>query len=122
MSHTATVKVAFSDTQILKDVCERLGLTYQEGQQKVRLYSETVDCEFSINLSGWNYPIAITGDKVLFDNYNGRWGRMEELEKLQDQYSRETILQVARMRGFTCDEEVDPLTGDIVLTVYDYSS
>jgi len=120
MSHTATIKVAFTDRDILKAVCERLGLKHKTGSHTVNLYQGSVKCDFSVTLPGWNYPIAITGNKVKFDNYGGKWGKMNELERLQDQYSRDVAIQKAESCGMSYDEEIDE-TGEITLTLYDYS-
>jgi len=76
MSHTATIKVEFTDREVLKAVCRRLGMQFWEGQHTVRLYSSTEEADFSIQLPGWNYPIAIKGNSIKWDNYNGVWGKL----------------------------------------------
>ena len=120
MSHVAKVKTEFKDRAILKQVCERLGLKFTQGLHQVKLYSDSVTCEFSVQLPGWRYPIAIKDEEVAFDNYNGSWGHLSELEKLQDQYSRDVVMQQAMNIGMFCEEEVDE-EGAITLTLTDYS-
>ena len=121
MSHTATVQIEFENKEVLKAVCERLGLQFQEGLHSINLYQGSVAAEFSVKLPGWRYPIAIKGKEVKYDNYNGSWGKLRELEKLQDQYSRDVTIQQAEMSGLTWDEEIDEATGEITLNLYDYS-
>lgn len=121
MSHTATMKVELGNRDILKQVCQRLGLTFKEGKHSVRLFSESVTADFEIRLPGWNYPIAIVGDQVKYDNYNGNWGKLSELTNLQDQYSRDVTIAKAQELGMTHTEETGT-DDEIILTLYDYSS
>jgi len=120
MSHTAVVKVNFADRAILKQVCQRLGLKFTEGKHSVQLFSGSVQAEFSVKLPGWNYPVAICGETAKYDNYNGSWGKIRELETLQDQYSRDVTMKQAQLAGYQVQEEVDE-TGEITLILYDYS-
>ena len=120
MSHIATVKVNFSDRAVLKEVCQRLGLQFREGKHSVQLYSGSVQAEFSVQLPGWQYPVAICKDEAKMDNFSGQWGRIEEFEKLQDAYSRDVTMKQAQLAGFQVQEEVDE-KGEITLTLYDYS-
>ena len=121
MSHTTTVKIEFTDRTALRAICERLGLKFQEGLHNVRLYQGTVIADFSVTLPGWKYPIAINGNTIKWDNYNGNWGKLQELEKLQDQYSREVTVMQAELNGMTWTEEIEE-DGTIVLNIFDYSS
>ncbi len=122
MSHTATVQIEFNDKSILKQVCERLGLEFIEGPQTVRLYQGPIhDCDFSVKLPGWRYPLAIKGKEIHFDNYEGRWGKEEELTKLQDGYSRDITIQQAENMGMTWNEQFNEETGEITLILTDYS-
>ena len=120
MSHIATVEVELADKDVLKQTCDRLGYAYREGIHTVRLYSGEVDAEFSVKLPGWNYPIAIVGKQVKFDNYSGKWGDASELTKLQDQYSRDITIKQANAMGMSCSEEVSE--DGITLTLIDYGS
>ena len=121
MSHTATVKMEFRNKEMLKETCERLGWTFREGTHQVSLYQGHVTCDFSVQLPGWKYPIAIQNSgNIKFDNYNGQWGKAIELEKLQSQYSRDVVIQRAMAEGYSFEEDVDE-HGAIVLTLTDYS-
>lgn len=121
MSHTVEVDVGFTDEGILKEACDKLGIGYKEGLHTVKQFQGNVSCKLSFQLPGWNYPVAVCEDgKVKYDNYNGAWGRIEELQKLQDQYSRcvtEDELSFATLG----EEHVDEETGELTLVYYDYS-
>ena len=121
MSHTATVKVSFENREILKQVCTRLGIKFTEGQHIVNLYSEKISTNFSIQLPGWKFPVAICGDELKYDHYNGVWGSLSELERLQNQYCRDIAIQQAQAAGFGINESVDE-SGDITLELVDYNS
>lgn len=120
MSHTAVLKVDFNDRDALKAACQRLGLTFKEGKHRAQLFDGGHDCDFSVKLPGWHYPIAINGDQLKYDDYNGRWGSMKELEKLQDAYSREVTVKMAQSMGMSYTEETGE-NGEIILNLYDYS-
>jgi hypothetical protein len=121
MSHTATIQIDFSNRQLLKQVCKELGLQYREGLHQIRLYEGEVAADFSIQLPGWRYPIAICGNEVRYDNFNGNWGQVEGLQRLQDQYSKLLTIQHAEQQGWTWEEVTDPETGGIQLNLYDYT-
>ena len=121
MSHTSTIKVKFEDKEALKAACKSLGLHFQEGSHSVQLYGEKVKTDFSIKLEGWRYPVAICGDEIKYDSYNGAWGHMRELERLQDEYSKQVTVALASRLGMTVNEEVSQ-EGEITLTLYDYST
>jgi hypothetical protein len=67
-----------------------------------------------IMLNGWHYPVIIDEEGTAFyDNYNGRWGRSEELERLTDGYA-------AAMVEITCDQlgwyhERNEVTGSVIV-------
>ena len=120
MSHTATVVVSFNNVEALKAACARVGATLTEGRHTVKLFSESIQADMSIKLPGWQYAIAVCGDKLKYDNYQNHWGDIAVLTKLQDQYSREIVIRQAQMAGMMTQESVEE-DGTIVLTLLDYS-
>ena len=62
------------------------------------------------------------GDNTIkFDNYNGSWGKIQELEKLQDKYNQGVVAQQLEAQGFLFAEEVEEEDGEItwIYTSYD---
>ena len=106
MSHVATVKTAIRNLPVLVVACKALGLTeIKAGQQTVQLYSEKVEGNFSVKLPGWKYPVVVntTTGQILFDNFEGRWGEIDELNKLTQEYSltcAEEQLEEFRLQGW----------------------
>ena len=96
MSHTAVVKTKITDIEILKEVLNRLGLPYEE-KNSVKLFVgvKTAKRGVVVQLPGWRYPILIdiANGKIYYDNYNGKWGSYEELEKLLNEYALEKVLK-----------------------------
>ncbi len=95
MSHTVTTTTKIKNLQALKDACANLGLSLQLGPQSVRLYGNSVDCNASVKLKDWNYPVAIntqTGE-IKYDNYNGSWGNIKELDNFVQNYTSQVVQQ-----------------------------
>jgi len=55
---------------------------------------------------GWQYPIVCQTDTgfVKFDNYNGHWGKQEELNKFLQVYTIEKARLEARKKGHLVSE------------------
>jgi len=116
MSHTMNIEVEMHDIQALKLACRRLGLTLQE-QGKVKFYDGTIAEGILVHLPGWKYPICIKGNgQVAYDNYNGKWGKEEELNKLHAYYGLEKAKIEARKKGYSVYETRDT-TGELVLKI-----
>jgi hypothetical protein len=105
MSHVVTVKIHFKDKNILESSCRKLGYELRTGQHKVQLFSGPVECDASIQIPGWRYPIAIVGDELKFDNYNGSWGKQELLDKLQQEYTKQVTIEEAQNMGLFVEEK-----------------
>jgi hypothetical protein len=117
LSHTASVLVEFKDVKVLEETCKAMkGVVINTAKgQKVKLYSETVTCDLSIKLPGWNYPIAIKEGKAYFDNYQGHWGKMEEFEKVMQQYAKNVVLKKVKSLGYYGIKETVDAEGNINL-------
>lgn len=114
MSHTMNVNIEMHDMEALRNTLKRLGLTMKEG--KFELYSSTEE-GIGVKLPGWKYPIVIKENgQVAYDNYNGRWGKIEELNKLKAYYGLEKAKIEARKKGYSVFESVDAL-GNLKLKI-----
>jgi hypothetical protein len=109
------MKVKMEDRDCLKTVCERLGVSYREGKHKVRFYSQTVNTEFSFQLKGWKYPCALTEEGVEFDNYNGAWGKPQQLHKFNQEYCKEIAEQELNAQGMYLQETEVEADGSLTL-------
>ena len=70
-----------------------------------------------MKLKDWKFPVLVnttTGD-MHFDNYNGSWGKIEELNKLVQEYSLQTAeeqLEEFRLQGWDIQRQKQE-NGDI---------
>ncbi len=105
MSHIVSVQTKVHDPFPIAAACKRLGLA-QPVQGTARLYAGK-DSGLLLLLPGWQYPAVIdtsTGT-VAYDNFQGRWGDMQHLEKFFQAYAVEKAKIEARRRGLTCTEQ-----------------
>lgn len=92
MSHTLRMQSEMRDPEILAKACEALGLAAPK-QGTFMLFDQRKHEGFAVRLAGWRYPIVVTAEgQIVYDNYKGHWGRIAELEKLQQRYAAETVL------------------------------
>ena len=105
MSHITKVKVQFKDLKALKKSCEKVGATVREGKHIVTLYSDSISTDFSLQLEGWKYPIAIKDGEAILDNYNGNWGSMSQLDQIKQGYAVEVAKKKALNLGYQVTEK-----------------
>jgi len=105
MSHIVTIKTKVTDAAALNDACRRLGLeTPVQGTAK--LFSSKAT-GLIVKLPGWTFPAVVdtTSGEVKYDNYNGAWGKQEELDKLLQAYAIERAKSEARRVGHSVTEQ-----------------
>ena len=116
MSHIVTIKTEVRDPAAVAAACRRLGLP-EPAHGTARLFSGEAT-GLLVKLPDWLYPAVLdtaTG-RVLFDNYNGSWGRQEHLDRLLQGYAIEKARIEARKRGHGVVEQ--PLAdGSVRLTI-----
>jgi len=96
MSHIVTLKLQFSDPKCLALACGVLSLPHRQGRHTVELFgASSVEADFSVQLPGWRYPVAIDtrSGQVSFDTYNGQWGDIRQLHALSREYALQVVLQ-----------------------------
>jgi hypothetical protein len=115
MSHTTTIELEIKSEKALAQACEDLGVPYKANTTE-KLYDGTVAEGFSFKPKGWLYPVVATKDgRLLFDNYEGAWGKIEELNKIKQRYAVNSQIEVAKSRGYRVKEQV--IGGKIKLTI-----
>lgn len=98
MSHMVKVKTQMRNKAVQAAACKRLKLKAPVQGSHSFMDGKTAKGSV-IQLSGWQYPIVIEeSGECRFDNYNGRWGKIEELNKLKQAYAVESVLSVAAGR------------------------
>ena len=104
MSHIVEIATQVRDEQAVRAACVRLQLASPEHKQ-ARLFSTTAT-GLCVQLPGWNYPVVceLSTGSLKFDNYNGAWGRQEELNRFLQAYSVEKCRLEARKKGHRVSE------------------
>ena len=115
MSHTMNIEIELHDRQALENACQRLSLTLTEG--RVKFYS-TEEEGILVQLPNWKYPICIKKNgQVAYDNYNGQWGNLAELNKLRAYYGLEKAKIEARKKGYSVYETYNDRTQELELRI-----
>ena len=121
MSHIVEIKTEVRDEAAVQSACSRLHLP-RATRGTFELYSST-ETGLGIELPHWKYPVVATSDEsgrltgqLRFDNYNGRWGSQEFLDRFLQTYAIEKAKIEARKKGHSVVEQrLD--NGSIKLTV-----
>ena len=72
----------------------------------------------AVQLPGWQYPVIcdLSTGQLRFDNFHGRWGDREHLDRFLQSYAIERAKLEARRKGFGTTEQQLP-DGSIKLTI-----
>ena len=99
MSHTTTIETQFLNAEVLAAAATKLGLSV-ELDSEAKLFQVGKHKGTVIKLPGWSYPIIVAKDgTVAMDNYNGHWGKMEEFNKLKQEYATEVARRELKRKG-----------------------
>jgi hypothetical protein len=116
LSHIVSIETEIRDAAAIKAACQRLRLEAPVfGEAK--LFSGT-KTGWQVKLPDWRYPVVcdVATGKIDFDNYGGRWGKQQELDRLLQSYAVEKTKIEARKKGHSVTES--QLTdGSIKLTI-----
>ncbi len=116
MSHIVTLAVQVRDVAAVRAACQRMGLP-APVQGTVKLFSGEVT-GLAVQLPDWIYPLVadLTTGQIKYDNFNGRWGDQQHLDKFLQAYAVEKCRIEARKAGNSLTEQTLP-DGAIKLTI-----
>jgi hypothetical protein len=116
MSHIVTIQTRVTDPAALAAACRRLGVP-EPVRGTARLFTSSAD-GLIVRLPGWTYPVVadVSTGELRFDNYNGAWGKQEELDRLLQGYAIEKARAEARRSGHSVTEQ-DLADGSVKLTI-----
>lgn len=106
MSHIVSIKTAFKSTDALKKATAKLGIECEiaeKGKTLTRkLYaSQSATGVAAFQLPGWRFPAVVQEDgSCKADNYNGAWGKQEEMDKLACEYSAQLAAMTMKRQGY----------------------
>ena len=116
MSHIVSIQTEVRDPAAVAAACRRLGLP--EPAHGTATLFEGKATGLLVRLPGWLYPVVVdvAAGQLRYDNYNGAWGRPEELGRFLQAYALEMAKLEARKRGHSVIEQ--PLAdGSVKLTI-----
>lgn len=116
MSHIVQIKTEVRDVEAIKGACRRLKL---EEPVNANHHVFSVHRQgWGVKLPNWTYPVVCNTETgaVDFDNYNGSWGKQEELDKFLQAYAVEKAVLEAQRNGYSLYETTLP-DGSIELSI-----
>ena len=116
MSHIVEIKTEVRNEAAVQAACSRLNLP-AATQGTFQLYSSE-ETGLGIELPNWKYQVVANTEtgQLRYDNYEGRWGSQEALDRFLQGYAVEAARIEARRKGHTVTEQqLD--NGSIKLTV-----
>lgn len=105
MSHVVTLQTKIHDPAAVAAACQRLNLPApQHGT--AQLFSGEAE-GLMVQLPDWQYPLVIDTLKgvVRYDNFQGRWGAQEHLDRFLQLYAVEKAKLECRKKGYTVSEK-----------------
>lgn len=111
MSHTVEAKIEIRNIEIMQKAAAQVGAEWIPCGD-ITLYDRKVR-GYGAQLEGWHFPVvfktnedqSVTGE-IVYDNFNGSWGRQEQLDELLQRYCIEQSRDEATRMGLTVTEEV----------------
>ena len=116
MSHIVEIKTEVRDAAAVRAACQRLKLE-QPTHGTTKLFSGEATGTI-VKLSGWKYAAVFDTEtgQARYDNYGGRWGDQQQLDKFLQIYAVEKCRLEARRKGHSVIES-QLEDGSIKLTV-----
>lgn len=108
MSHTLTVETKFLDARAVENAAREMSCEIVRGE--IALFDGTKIQGIGVKLPGWYYPVAInlqTGE-AKYDNYNGKWGNQEHLNRFTQLYAVHKTELFAKSRGWIATRKTQP--------------
>lgn len=107
MSHIVQIKTEVKDAAAVEAACRRLGLAAPVSGHHTLFAGQSAD-GLSVSLPGWQYPAVFNTETgaAAYDNYNGHWGKQEELDKFLQAYAVEKAIFEAQKGGYSVYEEL----------------
>src|SRR5260370_9775899 len=105
MSHIVTIQTKLHDPVAIAAACQRLKLPAPVEGTATLFSGEATG--LLVKLPDWVYPLVVntTTGQAAFDNYQGAWGRQEELDRFLQMYAVEKTKLEARKKGYSVSEQ-----------------
>lgn len=116
MSHIVQIQTEVRSEAAVQAACKRLQLPPAK-RGTFELYN-SIETGLGIELPDWRYVVVANTEngQLVFDNYEGRWGKQECLDQFLQRYTVEAATIAARKQGHSVTERALE-DGSIKLTV-----
>lgn len=116
MSHIVQIQTEIRDPVAIRAACERLELPAPVFGETQLFSSKATG--WAVQLPDWRYPVVcdLNTATLAFDNFEGRWGARQQLDRFLQSYAVEKTKLEARKQGHSVLEQ--PLEdGSVKLTI-----
>jgi hypothetical protein len=105
MSHIVTLQSKTRDPAAIAAACQRLGLAAPTHGTAALFSGQATG--LLVQLPGWQYPVVIdpSSGEMRYDNYEGRWGVKDHLDRFLQMYAVEATKLEARKKGYQVSEQ-----------------
>ena len=105
MSHIVQITTEVRDETAVQSACKRLHLP-RATHGTFELYSST-EMGLGVELPHWKYPVVanLKTGQLRYDNFNGRWGSEDFLDRFMQFYAIEKAKIEARKKGHSVVEQ-----------------
>lgn len=116
MSHVIKLQLEIKDRDLFAQVARDMGLQVTENAT-VEFYGGFEQSGLAVQLPDWMYQIVVDdAGEVHYDNFNGYWGDIQELNHLSQEYVAAVVEREAVMAGqYAIREEQED--GSLVIRV-----
>ena len=117
VSHIVHIQTEVRDPVAIRAACERLQLP-EPVYGTAQLFSSPAT-GWQVRLPEWQYPVVcdVHSSRIAYDNFEGRWGRRQELDRFLQGYVVEKAKIEARRQNYTVSEQA-VADGSIKLTIH----
>lgn len=121
MSQTLVCKTQIKNRERLEGVLRELGVPHEYAAEFRMFDGETIKNALLFTPEGWRHQVAVpVNGNLRYDNYEGHWGKEEELDKILQAYSVAELRHQAQLEGYIVTEtKLD--NGDIELVAEVYN-
>ena len=107
MSHSIAAELRCPNVEIVERTIAIMGLRRVAGERHTLFDGRKVE-GIGFELPNWRKMVAIDRAGVPhYDNYNGSWGDIAELDKFLQTYAVEDAMQQAALNGFSVAQTID---------------
>lgn len=109
-SHTVRVKVDFTDADALRAAVRALNWKWL-GQGKHQLYGSNAATGHAFQIPNWRFPCVLdAAGELHYDDYNGNWGNVADLEQLRAAYLSTRVETAASLLGWQTERTPQGVT------------